>query len=249
MNESAPRLQQAFDKDGIKKVIINQYLLHEIRHHPAVSDKETRTSTVRLRAHNMADIYKCMLHCTFGYSAAAGVVQIPSRDWFIGHMTSEYFEARIEPEEPLLEFVAPDDSIMRVNVRPFKALFQDRQQEGFDQLADLIMDSSKIEKGSVKQLFATMKFFVELNNGGEITIEGKSYILPPTQIDAFFNDFQRFVRSNGEIPMLGHSEVYRKFNDPSYMVADLAVLKESPLAFLLDHYREWETNHLKDAPK
>jgi hypothetical protein len=234
MTESAPQSLQVFDKDGIKKVIINQYLLHEIRHHPSVSDKETRTSTVRLRAHNMADIYKCLQHCTFGYSAAAGVVQIPSRDWFIGHMTSEYFEARPDPEEPLLEFVAPDDSIMRVNIRPYRALFLDREQEGFDMLADLVMDSSEIEKGSLKQLFATLKTFVELNNGGEINIEGRSYIIPAAQINAFFSDVQRFVRGNGEIPMLGHSEKYRELNDPSYMVADLAVLKESPLAFLLE---------------
>ena len=51
---------------------------------------------------------------------------------------------------------------------------------------------------------------------------------------AFFSDVQRFVKSNEEIPMLGHSETYRRLNDPSYMVADLAVLKESPLAFLLE---------------
>jgi hypothetical protein len=249
MNETASQPLQAFDRNGIQKVIINQYLLHETKHHPAVKNGETRTPTVRPRAHRMADIYKCLQHCTFGRSAAAGVAQPQSRDWLIDHMTGEYFEARPDPEQPLLEFIAPDDSVIRVNFRPYRALFQDREQEGLDMLVDLIMDSSEIEKGSVKQFFTTLKSFVEMNNGGEIHIDGRSYIIPSAQIDAFFNDVQRFMRSNGEIPRLGHSETYRRLNDPSYMVADLAVLKESPLAFLLEHYNEWEANHLKGSRK
>ena len=249
MTESAPQSLQAFDKDGIRKVIISQYLLHETKHHTALKNGETPPATVRPRAHQMADIYKCLQHCTFGRSAAAGVEQLRTRDWLIAHMNSEYFGARPDPEQHLLEFIAPDDSVLRVNIRPYRALFQDRDQEGFDMLRDLVMDSSEIEKGSMKEFFATLKSFVEWNNGGEIHVEGTSYAIPSTQIDAFFNDVQRFMRSNGEMPRLGHSETYHRLNDPCYMVAHLAVLKESPLAFVLEHFREWEANRLKGSPE
>jgi hypothetical protein len=238
MNESQSQLHQAFDEEGIRKVMIQQYLFHEVKHHRTAGSEGAERKTATLRALNMADVYKCLQQGTFGYSAAAGVIQIPGRDWFVGHMNSEYFGARPDPHEPLLEFVAPDDSVFRLNIRPFRAILSDEEQKGFDLLTELVLDSSEIEKGSLRQFFTNLKSFVDLNNRGEFKVEGRSYILPARHVDAFFDDVNRFVRSRGEIPMLGHSETYRRLNEPSYVVADMAVLKESPLAFLLENAKE-----------
>lgn len=238
MSEMATQSPQRVDKEGLRKVVLRQYLNHEVKHHPPVEGGETQTSTVTPRAHGMADIYKLLHQGTFGYGPAAGVPHIPNRDFFIGHMTNEYFKAIPNPNEPVLEFVAPDDSIFRVNIRPFRALFRGKEREGFDMLADLVMDSSEIEKGSVKQFFATLKTFAVLNGKGELSIEGRSYVIPASAVNGFFSDIDEFIRNQRDLPVMGQSENYHRLVDPAYVVADLVVLKESPLAFLLDHTKE-----------
>jgi hypothetical protein len=242
MNDTTRKPLEPFDKEGIRKVIIGQYLLHEVKHHPARTGREPGARPVSPRAHAMADIYKILHQGTFGYGPGAGSApgqpHIPNKDFFIGHLTNEYFKALSNPEEAVLEFVAPDDSIFRVNIRPYKTLFKGQERKGFDMLADLVLDSSEVEKGSLRQFFASLKSFVELNSSEELKIEGISYMIPPIEVNSFLNDVDRFVRSRGWIPLMGQSENYHRLVKPAYVVADLSVLKESPLAFLLKDTKE-----------
>jgi hypothetical protein len=52
-------------------------------------------------------------------------------------------------------------------------------------------------------------------------------------VEAFFNEMDAFIRRMGTIPAFSHSKSYRYFNDPRYRVVYVDVLKQSPLAYLL----------------
>jgi hypothetical protein len=49
----------------------------------------------------------------------------------------------------------------------------------------------------------------------------------------FLLQVKDFIKTTGNIPVLGHSPVYKKFNAPSYRVVDRNTLEHSELAFLI----------------
>lgn len=218
---------------GVRKVILHQYILHEVRHHPPVESQGRETTAVTPLAHAMADIYKFLHQGTFGYGPAGGVKHIPSPEFFREHLANDYYRVEPAANAPILEPVTLDDSILRINLRPYRSVFERNEDRGFYTLEKVVLDSSMIEKGSPENLFVALSVFEDLNNKEELSIESRSYVIPPRMVDGFLRELESFIRSHGVLPLLSHSEAYHRLNRPSYVVADLAVLERSSLAFLL----------------
>lgn len=216
------------EKEGLKEVIRGQYQWHEIKHHKVESSRRNGFVTVRPRAHTMADIYKCLHQGTFGYWK-----HILSREFFRNHLANDYFNVHAASDAPVFESVTPDHSIVRVNLRPYKAVVNEYEKEAFFILEKVVLDSSLIEKGCKNEFFETLHIFKELNAAGELTIENRSYVLPDDDVGHFLRECYQFVTAHGVLPLLSHSDIYHRLNHPSYVIADLSVIENSPLAFFL----------------
>lgn len=211
-------------------MLLKQYILHEIEHHPALPTEPQEPLIVQTLAHDMPDIYKCLHQGTFGYWN-----HIPSAEFFRKHLADDYYKVEASSSSPVLESVSPDDSILRVNLRPYKALFPDDEEEAFFMLEKLVLDSAMVQKGSVRRFFDALKAFRELNDRALLIIDHRRYVIPPKRVDQFLIEMRKFLDQHRTLPLFSHSAVYHKLNQPSYVVADLAVLERSPLASLLDH--------------
>ena len=216
------------EREGVKAVIRWQYQLHEIKHHEFESSQRCDLATVMPLAHTMADIYKCLHQGTFGYWK-----HIPGRKFFRNHLANDYFNVQAVSDAPVLESVTPDHSIVRVNLKPYKAAVNEYEKEAFFILEKVVLDSSLIEKGCIKEFFDTLHMFKELNLAGELTIENRSYVIPNDDVEYFLRECYEFKKTHGILPLLSHSKIYHRLNHPSYVIADLSVIKNSPLTFLL----------------
>ena len=143
-----------------------------------------------------------------------------------------------EEDEPILEKVAPDGSVLRINLRPYRKLFKGEDVKAVDQMAQVFFESAAARSGRPERFRAIMNEFRRLNNRGQLTVGGLTFMFPPGMVEQFFNELDQFVRRMGTIPAFSHSKTYRYFNDPRYRVAYLDVLKKSPLAFLLEQWGE-----------
>lgn len=225
---------QLTSKEGVKKVILAQFLLHEVAHHRPSKPSDAAPMTLPTKAHRMADVYKCLHQGTFGYGPAGGVKHIPSPEYFEKHLTDDYYSTTPAVDAPVLESVTPNDAIQRVNLRPYRKIFDGRDDEGFDQLKKVVMDASLIEKGSAEALRKALDCFKTLNHAKAFCIDDQCYIIPLQMVERFIEELEKYLRVNESIPLLSHSKAYHRLNRPSYVVVDLPVLEESPLAFLLD---------------
>lgn len=216
------------NKEGIREIIIQQYLLHEVEHHPPSTSQVTQPTKVVPRAHTLMDIYKCLHQGEFGLGHS---IDNPAN--FKDRLARELSRARPTATEPTLENVAPDGSVLRLNLRPYRNLFKDNEIKAHNLLLQVCFDSARIEKGDREQFFATLAEFREMNNKGEFNVGGMIYVFPQGMVDHFLREIMDLKRRLGSIPVLSHSQVYRQFNAPTYRVVDLVVLKDSPLASIL----------------
>ncbi len=79
----------------------------------------------------------------------------------------------------------------------------------------------------------SLEWFRDLNNSGELAVQGRSYMFPNEQANRFVTEVAYCIHTFGNIPVLSHSSVYKKHNSPSYRVVDREALEHSPLAYLL----------------
>ncbi len=75
-----------------------------------------------------------------------------------------------------------------------------------------------------------MKLFEDLNRQGELGAGGQILMFPPPLVRSFLEQVQDFFRQYGTVPVLSHSSLYRRLNQPSYRVAVWEILQQSPLA-------------------
>ena len=216
------------NKEGIREIIIQQYLLHEFEHHPPSTSQETKPKKVIPRAHTLMDIYKCLHQGEFGLGHS---IDNPAN--FKDQLAREFSRAKPTATEPTLENIAPDGSVLRLNLRPYKNLFKDDEIKACSFLLQVCLDSAKIENGDRKRFFATLAEFKQMNNRGELEVGGIIYVFPHGMVDHFLREIMYLTRRLGTIPVLSHSPVYRQFNAPTYRVVDRVVLKGSPLASIL----------------
>ena len=149
------------------------------------------------------DIYKLLHQGVFG----------------IGHLLNEnartFLEAEAstlildeQPEEPLLEEVSADGSMVRVNLRPYL-----RRGLPLNRLFSA-MEASAEEKGKENDFIEAWSLFKELARSGSSVFDEKE-----------IEELDREVRPGG-CPTRHHSEVYRKAYSPAYRVVKLSMMKK-----------------------
>ena len=232
--EASRKTEINVDKEGVREILLEQYSLYEIKHHKSDDFQEGTARTVAPRAHTLVDIYKCFHQGEFG---PGHLIDNPTRskEGIAKDLT------RTQPgeeDEPILEKVAPDGSVLRINLRPYRKLFKGEDVKAVDQMAQVFFESAAARSGRPERFRAIMNEFRRLNNRGQLTVGGLTFMFPPGMVEQFFNELDQFVRRMGTIPAFSHSKTYRYFNDPRYRVAYLDVLKKSPLAFLLEQWGE-----------
>lgn len=229
MNSNSTQRLALAEKENLLELLLRQYILHEVDHHPRPQTRPQKLMKVRTLAHDMPDIYKCLHQGTFGYWD-----HFPSPEYFRKHSADDYYSVEASDSEPVLETVTPDKSILRVNLRPFKARFPGEEDKAFFMLEDLVLESSRIEKGSPETLFEALMAFRELNRQGALIIDNRRFMIPLPRVETFFRELKQVLMQMSTLPLFSHSPEYHRLNRPAYVIADLAPLKRSPLAFLLD---------------
>ena len=220
-------------RDNLRNLLVQQYLLHEVEHHPFNVIQNGGATSVKPRAHDMIDIYKCLHQGEFG---VAHTVDDPDR--FRERLHHELLGIQPASHEPVLENVAIDGAIMRVNFRPYRALFVDDVPKACDLLAEACLESAGIPKGSSEQFLSLLYAFRDLNKTGELVVGNTIYAFPYGMVDLFLKEVRDLARRLGEIPVFSHSPAYRRLNSPSYRVVDRAAIQQSALAFILNGHDE-----------
>lgn len=216
-------------RDNLRDLLVQQYLLHEVDHHPFSVTQNGGATRAKPLAHDLIDIYKCLHQGEFG---VAHTIDDPDR--FRDRLYHELLGIQPASDEPVLENVAVDGAIMRVNFRPYRALFMDDVRKACDLLAEACLESAGIPKGSAERFFSVLYDFRDLNKAGELVVGNVIYEFPSIMVDHFLMEVRDLARRLGEIPVFSHSPAYRQLNSPSYRVVDRSVIQQSALAFILN---------------
>lgn len=216
-------------RQNLKVLLIQQYLLHEVEHHPFHTIHGGESTQAKPRAHTLIDIYKCLHQGEFG---VAHTIDDPGR--FRDRLYYELSESQPRSDEPVLENVAVDGTIMRLNLRPYRALFGDDTDKACDLLAEACLRSAGIPKGSSERFFSVLYSFKDLNMARELVVGNVIYVFPTEMVEHFLMQVKGLARRLGEIPVFSHSTNYRRLNTPSYRVVDLSVIQQSALNFIIE---------------
>jgi hypothetical protein len=213
----------------LKKLFIDQYLLHEVQHHEVCAIQGDKAVKREPRAHSLVDIYKCLHQGEFGVGHL-----IDDADRFRYRLLQEMLALEPTSNEPILENVSIENNIMRLNLRPFRALYADDVDKAGHILAEVCIQSTAIDKGDTEHFFSLLKGFQDLNHAGEFRVGNTEYSFPTELVEFFLKEIKKFAHRMGEIPVLSHSSNYRQLNKPSYRVVDVSVIRQSELASLFE---------------
>jgi hypothetical protein len=213
--------------DSWQSILCQQYAWHEAPHWPTLAPGQ-ETPVVVPRIHTLADIYKCLYQGEFGIGHS-----ITSPTLFRELLERELRRSRPATPEPLLESVAPAGAILRVNIRPYAALFSQDPAQACQLLVEVCLASSQRVQGQPERFLAALAAFQEGNKAGKLQAAGRLFIFPPEQVEDFLKQVRGFLAQYGSLPVLSHSSVYRRYNAPSYRVVSREVLAESQLGALI----------------
>jgi len=217
-------------REGVREGVVSQFLLHEVRHHPDLEAGGGGSGARMPRAHTLADIYKCLHQGEFGPGHNIG-----DAERFHERLAEEIHSGPAAAAEPMLESIAPDDSIFRLNLRPFKAMFGGEDVDAACRvLAQVCVASAGIREGTPERFLQKLAAFQAVNDSEGFAAEGTIFAYPAELLTNFLRDTLALARTTGSVPVLGHSMGYHQLNAPSYRVVEEVVLQASPLAFLLE---------------
>jgi hypothetical protein len=217
------------DLTTLRELLNDQYLLHEVQHHSAHLIKEDAQVPREPVAHSLVDIYKCLHQGEFGIGH-----MIDSSVNFRNRLFHDILKSHPTSDEPILENVSIDGIVMRLNLRPFRALFDKNIEKACHILAEVCLKSSENTKGDNERFFSLLYGFRDLNREGELRIGKASFIFPTDIVDHFLREVKKIAYRICEIPVFSHSSSYRQLNEPSYRVIDVAVVENSELSFLFE---------------
>jgi len=146
------------------------------------------------------DAYKWLFHATQGGEHALHDPQGP-RDW----LRSEWDALGPPlPDEPLIESLRPDEAVVRLNLRPYKAMGGDENA-----LLSAFIESARAFRSDPDSLAFAWKLV-----GDWARAQGKS---------AFGFDFADWSRLDARVrvegmPPIHHSEAYSRARSPAYRV-------------------------------
>jgi hypothetical protein len=214
-------------REGIRRVLVGQYMFHEAWHHPEFIGETRGHAPTLPKAHTVADIYKCLHQGEFGVGHS---IEDPGR--FAHALVQELLSAEENFTDPVLESVSADGSVFRVNLRPYRRIFANREESGTHLLVEACLNSAKTHKGSREKFITSLGSFRHLNANGELVVQNRQYLFPDELVALFLIQVRDFMQASGNPPVLSHSPVYRNYNAPSYRVVDRATLERSALTFL-----------------
>jgi hypothetical protein len=142
------------------------------------------------------DLYKLIHQSAMG-SEHAVKDERKVADWLV----RELEEMGPGPEEPLLDPISPDGSILRVHLRPFA-------QRGFDHglLLNAFIQTAREFQGSQKRIENYKENVVELVREDKVQID-------PKEIFRFFEEMKAI-----DYPAVHHSPVFSEHYRPAYRV-------------------------------
>ncbi len=141
------------------------------------------------------DVYKLIYQGVMGMEHL-----ISSPDGFIKYLAEEFEPLLPEPTGRLFEPIRPDQTLLRINLRPYKAL-----QIGVDKLISPLLETARAFLGDPSQLQAEWMGFAQSCEQGQI----------PNFEVAEIHQFTTWLEGLG-FPALHHSEVYNREYQPAY---------------------------------
>lgn len=217
-------------REGLRNVIVQQYLLHEVAHHSLHWGELTSPTVIVPKAHSLVDICKCLHQGEFGVGHA---IDHPAR--FKERLLLEIREC-VQTERKaasVLESLVPDGQVLRVNLRPLQHRMGAVAERTAALLAPVCFESARITRGDPTRFFAALLSFKNLNAAGQLRLGDYIFAFPDSEVERFLIEIREIGRRIRQIPVFSHSEVYRHLNRPAYRVVDRSVLENSPLSFLL----------------
>ncbi len=213
---------------SLEEIVVQQYMLHEVRHHQSLGGESADAVAREPVAHTMQDIYKCLHQAEFG---VGHLIDEPAA--FQDRLLREIQRAESPAGEPALEAISLDGSTLRLNLRPYRKLFENEEKKAAEILSRLCFESARVQKGKPDRFLNLLMKFRELNAQGAFQIGGTRFVIDNKSVDMFINEALGMAKRMGDIPVFSHSTQYQKLNRPSYRVVYLETLKISPLDFLL----------------
>ncbi|MBI5248188.1 MAG: hypothetical protein HY912_01725 [Desulfomonile tiedjei] len=215
-------------REGVRRVLVEQYVFHEAKHHTDTVEGATEPVPTPVEAHALADIYKCLHQGEFGIGHS-----IEDSFKFAALLSAELLSAHPNAAEPILENVSPKGGVFRINLRPYRQRFLGRERSASGVLLEVCLNSATSHAGSGKDFIAALEWFRDLNDKGDLAIGERFYAFPSELLRLFLAQVKDFIETTGNIPVLSHSQVYKRYNAPSYRVVDRKTLERSDLAFLI----------------
>ncbi len=156
------------------------------------------------------DVYKLL------YQGAMGPEHmVATQQEFGRRLEAEFNSLQPAPIERLLESVRPDQSLFRLNLRPFKA-----RENTIDRILPLLLQTSRQTHGSMEELvngWAIFVEYVERDQAGHFQLEE-------------VNKFRAWLEREG-YPPVHHSQVYRREYQPAYRLLAAPMLWELGLSY------------------
>jgi hypothetical protein len=141
------------------------------------------------------DIYKLIYQGVLGSEHL-----ISSPEGFSSYLAEEFAPLLPDPNGRLLEPLRPDQMILRINLRPYKAL-----EKPVDKLIPALLETARLFKGDSIELRDTWRGFVHACEQG--TVSG----FEPGELHQFTSWLEGL-----NFPAVHHSDVYMRAYQPAY---------------------------------
>jgi hypothetical protein len=151
------------------------------------------------------DIYKLIYQGAMGSGHS-----ITSSQEFIHQLNTEYASLQPAPDERPLETVRPDHTLLRLNLRPYKANHLDTKH-----LIPLLIETSRQFTASAAELVQDWNTFIhycEQNKGFPFKVQ-------------YIRQFTHWLEKE-DYPAIHHSPVYRHNYQPSYRLIGIQFVTE-----------------------
>lgn len=153
---------------------------------------------------HIQDIYKLLYQSVFGVSH---ILADPTKSK--NFLRKEFDSVNPSENELLIEPISVDGKVVRINLRPFKAKYND-----VDKLFQAMMISTQEIKGTLSKFLIVWNEFKKAVLNNELDFDRKE-----------LENFDQIIKLKN-YPVLHHSEPYRSANEPAYRVVKRKIFEE-----------------------
>jgi hypothetical protein len=153
----------------------------------------------------LRDVYKLLYQ---GMMGAEHLISSPEE--FARRLQLEFEHLLPDSQERSFEPVRPDQTLLRLNLRPYKS-----RQVGIDRLITPLLETARLITGDLAQLQSTWLSFTQLCEHEQLT----NFNVPEV------HRFNRWLEKM-EFPAVHHSEPYRSEYQPAYRLIAVQYVTE-----------------------